>query len=60
MRYMSAKERIVKAVHENQRGEVRICDLFYSLTVGGGKPGQSYPCVLIIEKDDEKEESDRY
>lgn len=24
----------------------------YPLTVGGGKPGQCYPCVLIV-KDDE-------
>ena len=51
-------ERIVKAVHENQQSEVRLNDVFYPLSAGGGKPGQSYPCVLIMEKDEREEKTD--
>src|SRR5690606_12533787 len=35
------------AVSENQRAEVRLTPFVRSLTVGGGKPGQGYPAVLI-------------
>ncbi len=45
----------VKAVLENGSCEVYLSDVAYTLTVGGGKPGQSYPCVLIIEKEDDDE-----
>lgn len=34
-----------KAVHENQRAEVRETDLSQSVTSGGGKPGQGYPAA---------------
>ena len=32
---------------ENQRGEVRTSDTMGALTVGGGKPGQGYPAVVV-------------
>jgi len=35
------------AIHENGSQEVRLQpEKTYPLTVGGGKPGQSYPCIL--------------
>lgn len=34
------------AIHENQRGEVRHQETAPALSVGGGKPGQGYPCVF--------------
>ena len=49
----------VKAVHENVSYEVHLSDVAYPLTVGGGKPGQSYPCVLIIERDDDEHQNNR-
>lgn len=39
---------IAYAVSENQRNELRTStDISGSLTSGGGKPGQGYPCVLV-------------
>ena len=35
-----------KSVHENQRAEVRVQDVFNAVTSGGGKPGQGYGCVF--------------
>ena len=36
------------AIHENGNQEVRLqLEKAYPLTVGGGKPRQSYPCILI-------------
>ena len=35
----------VKSVYENQRSEVRESDVCPALLVGGGKPGQGYPCI---------------
>lgn len=37
----------VKSVSENSRNEVRFGDVASSLATGGGKPGQSYPCICI-------------
>lgn len=35
------------AIHENGSQEIRLLyETAYPLTVGGGKPGQSYPAVL--------------
>lgn len=34
-----------KAVSENQRAETRLTDATYSITSGGGKPGQGYPAA---------------
>lgn len=40
----------VYGITENGNAEVRISlDLHATLSCGGGKPGQSYPCVLVIE-----------
>lgn len=37
------------AIHENGSQEVRLqYETAYPLTVGGGKPGQSYPCILAV------------
>ncbi|SRR5579859_2528676 len=35
------------AVHENQRGEIRVADALGALSAGGGKPGQGYPAVCV-------------
>jgi len=35
------------AVHENDRKELRLATKPWTLTTGGGKPGQSYPCLLV-------------
>lgn len=32
---------------ENQKGEVRTAEVCGSLSTGGGKPGQGYPCICI-------------
>jgi len=40
----------VKAVAQNQRGEVRTSDVHPQLTCGGGKPGEGYPCVAFQSK----------
>jgi DNA (cytosine-5)-methyltransferase 1 len=37
----------VWSLSENQRGELLTADIAASLMVGGGKPGQGYPAVLI-------------
>lgn len=37
---------VAYAVSENQRAETRLTDAVYSVTGGGGKPGQGYPAVL--------------
>lgn len=45
---------IVIAIHEASGQDVTLMeDVAYSLVVGGGKPGQGYPCV-ITEIDDEE------
>ena len=44
----------IKSVHENQQGEVWLTNTFGALSVGGGKPGQGYPCILIVDKSEEK------
>ena len=35
----------VRFIHENQRGEITTPPIANSVTNGGGKPGQGYPCV---------------
>ena len=35
------------AISENQRAEVRLTKTTFSLSAGGGKPGQGYPSVMI-------------
>ena len=40
----------VWAVAMNQRHEVRLMDVHPSLTAGGGKPGEGYPCVFVKAK----------
>ena len=45
---VTTKESVfVKSVSENSRNEVRLGDVASSLATGGGKPGQSYPCICI-------------
>ena len=41
---------IDKAVSENQKAEVLLSDKLRALSIGGGKPGQGYPCVLRYSK----------
>lgn len=36
----------VLSVAENQRHELRMADVFPSISTGGGKPGRVYPCVF--------------
>lgn len=38
------------AVNESW-GKLEVLDVMPSLTTGGGKPGQSYPCLLVKEND---------
>jgi len=40
----------VWAVAMNQRDEVRLMRLHPSLTAGGGKPGEGFPCVFVKAK----------
>ena len=41
----------VYAVNENQRGHVYLNPgTAFAVTSGGGKPGQSYPCVLVRQQ----------
>lgn len=40
----------VFAVAMNQRNEVRLMNVHPSLTAGGGKPGEGYPCVFVKSK----------
>lgn len=42
----------VKAVHENQSADIKLSSVAYTLTIGGGKPGQSYPCICIGKEGD--------
>lgn len=45
---------IVIAIHEADGQDITMQDdVAYSLVTGSGKPGQGYPCVMVI-KDDEK------
>lgn len=40
------------AIHEADGQDVTIqTEIAYSLTVGGGKPRQGYPCVLITKNE---------
>lgn len=44
--------RIVIAIHEASGQDTTVqYDLVYSLNTNGGKPGQGYPCILIVEDD---------
>lgn len=41
---------IVIAIHEADGQDITMQDdVAYSLVTGGGKPGQGYPCVMVIE-----------
>lgn len=42
---------VVHAVHQNQRGEVRMSPVAPSLNQGGGKPGQGNPVIAFTSKD---------
>lgn len=39
------------AVHQNQRGEVRMSPVAWGLNQGGGKPGQGNPVIAFTAKD---------
>ena len=44
---------MVLAIAEDGRGCVTVQnERAYTLCVGGGKPGQCYPCVLVVENDE--------
>lgn len=39
------------AIHEARGQDVTLqCEIAYSLVTGGGKPGQGYPCVIVIHE----------
>lgn len=52
---------IILAIHEASGQDITFQDdVAYSLVVGGGKPGQGYPCVLIVmENKNESNDTDR-
>lgn len=35
------------AIHEASGQDITYSEVAFSLVVGGGKPGQGYPCVLV-------------
>ena len=40
------------AIHEADGQDVTMQnDLAYALVAGGGKPGQGYPCIMVIDED---------
>lgn len=42
------------AIHEADGQDVTMQnEVAYSLTSGGGKPGQGYPCVLVVKDEDD-------
>lgn len=44
---------IAIAIHEADGQDVTTMnEIAYSLVTGGGKPGQGYPCVMIVEDED--------
>lgn len=43
----NGEDYVVMSIDENQRGELRTSEVASQLTVGGGKPGQGYPCVAF-------------
>ena len=44
---------IVLAIHEADGQDVTMMEeTAYALVTGGGKPGQGYPCVMIIDETD--------
>lgn len=45
-------KQIILAIHEAEGQDITFLDdIAYSLVSGGGKPGQGYPCILIIYGD---------
>ena len=40
------------AIHEASGQDITYSEVAFSLVVGGGKPGQGYPCVLVEVEDD--------
>lgn len=47
------------AIHEAEGQNVTVMnEVAYSLVTGGGKPGQGYPCVLIVGDSEEILKSD--
>lgn len=42
---------VVHAVHQNQRGEVRMSPVAWGLNQGGGKPNQGNPVIAFTSKD---------
>lgn len=44
---------IAMAIHEADGQDVTMQnEVAYALVTGGGKPGQGYPCILIINETD--------
>lgn len=47
------------SIHETEgRNVIMLFEVAYSLTAGGGKPGQGYPCVMLVEEQDDISKSD--
>ena len=45
---------MVLAIHEASGQDVTFQnDVAFALVSGGGKPGQGYPCILIIYEDED-------
>lgn len=46
-------KKTVMAVHEADGQDVTLQhEVAYALVTGGGKPGQGYPCILIVYDED--------
>ena len=44
------------AIHEASGQDITFqIEIAFALTVGGGKPGQGYPCILVTDEDTDGE-----
>lgn len=44
---------LVLAIHEADGQDVTMQEeTAYALVTGGGKPGQGYPCILVVDDED--------
>lgn len=50
--WLNGGGQVAVAFSENQRAEVVLTDYAHQLSVAGGKPGQGYPAVLLVDGGD--------
>lgn len=44
------------AIHEASGQDITLqIETAFALVTGGGKPGQGYPCILVIDEDTDRE-----